>query len=128
VSCERAEVIPLQRKVHTKEFFERQPISSIVKAIIYTASIVKHHRRRYVTRFSIFLIAAAFQHVRDNLDELEGANETDLVFLKGLLDNPAVKQLIQVSVYTSNNRNISRLSIAFVCFGNYHGIEREETS
>ncbi|CRK87482.1 CLUMA_CG001283, isoform A [Clunio marinus] len=40
---------------------------------------------------------AAFQHVRENISDLEGtANETDLVFLQGLLDNPAVKQLIKI--------------------------------
>lgn len=40
----------------------------------------------------------AFQHVKDNISEVDGAvSETDLVFLKGLLDNPAVKQMIKVS-------------------------------
>lgn len=49
------------------------------------------------SRFDFIFSAAAFQHVRDNLTDLEStANETDLVFLKGILDNPAVKQLIQV--------------------------------
>ncbi|KFB36310.1 AGAP008323-PA-like protein [Anopheles sinensis] len=43
-------------------------------------------------------IAAAFQHVRENLSDLNGrpeANETDLVFLQGILANPAVTQLIK---------------------------------
>lgn len=47
------------------------------------------------------VIAEAFQHVRDNVDENDssvGANETDLVFLKGILDSPAVTQFIKVSV------------------------------
>ncbi|XP_058447800.1 protein PALS2 isoform X2 [Malaya genurostris] len=42
---------------------------------------------------------AAFQHVRDNLEELDGkteANETDLVFLQGILENPAVTQVIKI--------------------------------
>ncbi|XP_035774225.1 MAGUK p55 subfamily member 6-like isoform X3 [Anopheles albimanus] len=42
---------------------------------------------------------AAFQHVRDNLTDLNGrteANETDLVFLQGILANPAVTQLIKI--------------------------------
>lgn len=42
----------------------------------------------------------AFQHVKNNLDDLEdraGANETDLVFLRGLLDSPAVTQLIKIT-------------------------------
>lgn len=45
--------------------------------------------------------ADAYQHVKENLSELNGkagANETDLVFLRGLLDSPAVTQLIKVSV------------------------------
>ena len=42
--------------------------------------------------------------MRGNLDDLTGnagANETDLVFLKGLLDSPAVKQLFKVSFLSS---------------------------
>ncbi|XP_053666298.1 protein PALS2 isoform X1 [Anopheles marshallii] len=42
---------------------------------------------------------AAFQHVRENLTDLNGrpeANETDLVFLQGILANPAVTQLIKI--------------------------------
>lgn len=49
-----------------------------------------------------FLLSAAFQHVRDNLSDLNGkagADENDLVFLKGLMDSPAVKQLIKVSPF-----------------------------
>uniref|UniRef100_A0A182XL98 L27 domain-containing protein n=1 Tax=Anopheles quadriannulatus TaxID=34691 RepID=A0A182XL98_ANOQN len=45
---------------------------------------------------------AAFQHVRENLTDLNGrseANETDLVFLQGILANPAVTQLIKVGVH-----------------------------
>lgn len=47
----------------------------------------------------LFSFSAAFQHIKDNLTELNGragANETDLVFLKGILDSPAVTQLIKV--------------------------------
>ncbi|XP_055632984.1 protein PALS2 isoform X2 [Toxorhynchites rutilus septentrionalis] len=42
---------------------------------------------------------AAFQHVRENLEDLNGkseANETDLVFLQGILENPAVTQIIKI--------------------------------
>ncbi|XP_065163381.1 protein PALS2 isoform X3 [Atheta coriaria] len=42
---------------------------------------------------------AAFQHVRDNIDELDGTdgiNETDLVFLKGLMDSPVFQNLVKV--------------------------------
>lgn len=53
-----------------------------------------------VSCFCVF--SAAFQHVRDNLSDLENAaNETDLVFLKGLLDNPAVKEIIKVGQHST---------------------------
>ncbi|XP_060518307.1 protein PALS2 isoform X2 [Cylas formicarius] len=43
----------------------------------------------------------AFQHVRDNIGDLDadvqnGFNETDLIFLKGLMDSPVIKSLVQV--------------------------------
>lgn len=48
--------------------------------------------------FCLISFTDAFQHVKDNLSEVDGGvNETDLVFLKGLLENPAVKQMIKVS-------------------------------
>lgn len=47
--------------------------------------------------FCLFSFTDAFQHVKDNISEADGVvSETDLVFLKGLLDNPAVKQMIKV--------------------------------
>lgn len=47
--------------------------------------------------FCFISFTDAFQHVKDNISEVDGAvSETDLVFLKGLLDNPAVKQMIKV--------------------------------
>ncbi|XP_035733941.1 MAGUK p55 subfamily member 6-like isoform X2 [Vespa mandarinia] len=40
---------------------------------------------------------AAFMHVRENLEELgKVANDTDLLFLKGLLDSPVVTSLVKV--------------------------------
>ncbi|XP_019867829.1 protein PALS2 isoform X1 [Aethina tumida] len=42
---------------------------------------------------------AAFRHVRENIDELDGQNginETDLIFLKGLMDSPVMKNLVKV--------------------------------
>ncbi|XP_076255969.1 MAGUK p55 subfamily member vari isoform X3 [Rhynchophorus ferrugineus] len=42
---------------------------------------------------------AAFQHVRQNIEDLDGKsgiNETDLIFLKGLMDSPALKNLVKV--------------------------------
>ncbi|OAD60842.1 hypothetical protein WN48_04657 [Eufriesea mexicana] len=42
--------------------------------------------------------SAAFMHVRDNLEELgKVADDTDLLFLKGLLDSPVVTSLVKVS-------------------------------
>ncbi|XP_046746892.1 MAGUK p55 subfamily member 2 isoform X2 [Diprion similis] len=45
-------------------------------------------------------IVAAFNHVRDNIEELGklqvAADDTDLLFLKGLLDSPVVNSLIKV--------------------------------
>lgn len=48
----------------------------------------------------LFFVSAAFQHVRDNIDELDGTdgiNETDLVFLKGLMDSPVFQNLVKVT-------------------------------
>ncbi|XP_076243941.1 uncharacterized protein LOC143185091 [Calliopsis andreniformis] len=40
---------------------------------------------------------AAFMHVRDNLEELgKVAEDTDLLFLKGLLDSPVVTSLVKL--------------------------------
>lgn len=57
----------------------------------------------FATNCSDFILLSldAYQHVKNNLDDLEdraGANENDLVFLQGLLDSPAVTQLIKVSI------------------------------
>ncbi|KAG8330382.1 MAGUK p55 sub member 6 [Homalodisca vitripennis] len=44
------------------------------------------------------VVPDAFQHVRDNMEELNGsagAKETDLLFLRTLLDSPVVKSLVQ---------------------------------
>lgn len=55
------------------------------------------HKEYLLNKISSF--SDAFQYVKDNLAELEnsGAQDTDLVFLKGLLDNPAVSEAIKVS-------------------------------
>lgn len=47
-------------------------------------------------------VPEAFQHVRDNMQELNGAGakETDLLFLRHLLDSPVVKGLVQVTQTT----------------------------
>lgn len=45
-------------------------------------------------------VSAAFMHVRDNIEELgKVANDTDLLFLKGLLDSPVVTSLVKVSAH-----------------------------
>jgi hypothetical protein len=46
-------------------------------------------------------VAAAFQHVRENIEDLNGrvgANDTDLIFLKGLMDSPIMRSLVKVRV------------------------------
>lgn len=52
-----------------------------------------------VINFYFLFVSEAYQHVRENLTELNGKpeiDETDLVFLKGILDSPAVTQIIKV--------------------------------
>lgn len=43
-------------------------------------------------------VPAAFMHVRDNIEQLGkvAADDTDLLFLKGLLDSPVVNSLVKV--------------------------------
>lgn len=48
------------------------------------------------------MFSAAFNHVKENITELNGragANETDLIFLKGLMDSSVLKSLVKVSIY-----------------------------
>lgn len=68
----------------------------------YYIGIIKDKLFNYT--FCFFL--DAYQHVKENLSELNGkagANETDLVFLRGLLDSTAVTQLIKVSHIKKKN-------------------------
>lgn len=51
--------------------------------------------------------------------ESNGVDETDLVFLKGILDNPAVTQNFKVSIYYTNNINYNFLWILWAIFLNY---------
>lgn len=47
----------------------------------------------------------AYHHPQDNfsdLNEKTEANETDLLFLRGLLDSPAVTQRIKVSFFLTH--------------------------
>lgn len=52
-------------------------------------------------------VPAAFMHVRDNIEELgKVADETNLLFLKGLLDDPVVESLVRVSkINFKQNKN-----------------------
>ncbi|XP_054715686.1 LOW QUALITY PROTEIN: protein PALS2-like [Uloborus diversus] len=50
--------------------------------------------------------SAAFQHVRDNIEDLNdrvGARETDISFLKGLMESPVVCSLIKVQDQLEEN-------------------------
>lgn len=47
----------------------------------------------------IFIVSAAFEHLRNNIEELDGkveVDETDLIFLKGLMDSPVLQNLVKV--------------------------------
>lgn len=78
------------------------------------------------SEFSIwffYLFTAAFQHVRNNLSELEEtANDTDLAFLKGLLDNPAVSEAIKVSCHYAQLRgkNVTDLVTVYACLWSWN--------
>lgn len=55
---------------------------------------------RCVMEKCLVTVPAAFMHVRDNLEELgKVADDTDLLFLKGLLDSPVVTSLVKVSFH-----------------------------
>ncbi|XP_044740601.1 protein PALS2 isoform X2 [Chrysoperla carnea] len=60
---------------------------------------------------------AAFNHVKDNITELNGragANETDLIFLKGLMDSSVLKSLVKVQDRLEDKPK----DIEPVCIGN----------
>jgi len=49
---------------------------------------------------TLFVFTAAFQHLRDSVDDFNNhikVKETDIIFLKSLMDNPTVESLIKVS-------------------------------
>ncbi|GLV46175.1 hypothetical protein CBL_02891 [Carabus blaptoides fortunei] len=55
--------------------------------------------RQSVKTTSRFSGLAAFQHVRDNIDGLNGTagiQDTDLIFLKALMDSPVMRGLVKV--------------------------------
>lgn len=49
------------------------------------------------------IVPAAFMHVRENIEELGkvAVDDTDLLFLKGLLDSPVVNSLVKVRKITN---------------------------
>lgn len=61
--------------------------------------IVFHNGLEFKAFFFVYFISAAMQQVLDNLTELPsstGAEEIDLIFLKGIMENPIVKSLAKV--------------------------------
>lgn len=71
-----------------------------------------------------FAFSAAFQHVRENIDELEGKNginETDLLFLKGLMDSPVMKSLVKVSPICNRFQFGAAKATIDALLNNFHG-------
>lgn len=57
-------------------------------------------------------LSAAFQHVRDNIDGLNGTagiQDTDLIFLKALMDSPVMRGLVKVRIYITNTYTHHRI-------------------
>lgn len=55
----------------------------------------------------VFVLSAAMQQVLDNLTDLPtstGAEEIDLIFLKGIMENPIVRSLAKVFKFAALNR------------------------
>ena len=80
----------------------RHPLASLFYTLDARAGSVVALRARPtstgVMEKCLVTVPAAFMHVRDNLDELgKVADDTDLLFLKGLLDSPVVTSLVKVS-------------------------------
>ncbi|XP_012262525.2 MAGUK p55 subfamily member 2 [Athalia rosae] len=59
---------------------------------------------------------AAFMHVRENIEELgKVADDTDLLFLKGLLDSPVVTSLIKVQDRLEDSPGASATPVCLIC-------------
>lgn len=55
--------------------------------------------------------AAALENLRDNIDELDGKSgidETDLIFLKGLMDSPVMQRLVKVQDRLEDHPKLSK--------------------
>ena len=74
----------------------------IVNVFLFYFKIIFHNSLEFKVCFCFFntaFISAAMQQVLDNLTELPsstGAEEIDLIFLKGIMENPIVKSLAKV--------------------------------
>ncbi|KAF5308813.1 hypothetical protein FQR65_LT06046 [Abscondita terminalis] len=58
-----------------------------------------------------FLVSAALENLRDNIDELDGKcgiDETDLIFLKGLMDSPVMQRLVKVQDRLEDHPKLSK--------------------
>lgn len=63
----------------------------------------------------VVTVPAAFMHVRDNLEKLgKVADDTDLLFLKGLLDSPVVNSLVKVSERSARRLRLCTLFSHYV--------------
>lgn len=63
----------------------------------------------------VYVLSAAMQQVLDNLTDLPtstGAEEIDLIFLKGIMENPIVRSLAKVFKFAT-------LSRIWKCFNSY---------
>lgn len=83
-----------------------QPLSTVDVATACGGPIVVpdlHPNTQLVMNECTVTVPAAFMHVRDNIEELgKVADNTDLLFLKGLLDSPVVTSLVKVSECTAS--------------------------
>ncbi|XP_022160059.1 MAGUK p55 subfamily member 6 isoform X2 [Myzus persicae] len=80
---------------------------------------------------------AAFQHVRDNMDEINyhvKAKETDIIFLKTLMNNPTVESLIKVQnsleeydtcVPEANNSKQTSIDLCHHCTSSKHPVAKD---
>lgn len=66
----------------------------------------------------VFVLSAAMQQVLDNLTDLPtstGAEEIDLIFLKGIMENPIVRSLAKVFKFAALNRIWNILTLKLLC-------------
>lgn len=66
----------------------------------------------------VFVLSAAMQQVLDNLTDLPtstGAEEIDLIFLKGIMENPIVRSLAKVFTFAALSRIWKCLTLKLLC-------------